>query len=163
MVAGEATAAPDQESGAEPRLRPGQRRTRQRQLVWEALHELGPHHTADDIIAFVRRRYHIGLPKSTVYRALETMLGSGAATACRLDDAGLRYEIAEAPHAHAICTACGRVFHLDDLALKVAAQELVGMHDFLPLRAELTVSGLCGTCRVDTAPPRAAGEQTTGE
>jgi Fe2+ or Zn2+ uptake regulation protein len=121
-----------------PTVSPGMRRTRQRQLVWEALRELGPHHTADDILAYLRSRYQIGLPKSTVYRAL---------------DAGLRYEIAETPHAHAICTGCGRVFHIDDLALKVAAQELVGMHDFLPLRADLTVRGLCATCRVDAPAP----------
>jgi Fur family ferric uptake transcriptional regulator len=136
-----------------PTVSPGMRRTRQRQLVWEALRELGPHHTADDILAYLRSRYQIGLPKSTVYRALDTMLETGDATACRLDDAGLRYEIAETPHAHAICTGCGRVFHIDDLALKVAAQELVGMHDFLPLRADLTVRGLCATCRVDAPAP----------
>lgn len=143
-----------------PTVGPGMRRTRQRRLVWEALHELGPHHTADDILAFIRGRYGVGLPKSTVYRALETMLGTGDATACRLDESGLRYEIAEGPHAHAICMSCGRVFHIDDLALKVAAQELVGMHDFQPLRADLTVHGLCATCRVNAPTPHTGRERT---
>lgn len=132
-----------------PTVGPGMRRTRQRHLVWEALHELGPHHTAEDILTYIRRRYRVRLPKSTVYRALDTMLETGDATACRLDDAGLRYELSETPHAHAICMSCGRVVHLKDLALKVAAQELVGMHDFQPLQADLTVRGLCATCRVE--------------
>ena len=90
-----------------PTVGPGMRRTRQRRLVWEALRELGPHHTADDILAYVRDRYQVGLPKSTVYRALDTMLGTGDATASRLDDAGLRYEIGDEPHGHAICASCG--------------------------------------------------------
>lgn len=132
-----------------PRVNPGMRRTRQRYLVWEALRELGPHHTADDILTHIRDRYRVALPKSTIYRALDTMLETGDVTASRLDDSGLRYEISDAPHAHAICTGCGRVFHIDDLAVKVAAQELVGMHDFQPTRAELTVHGLCAACRAE--------------
>jgi len=143
-----------------PTVGPGMRRTRQRQLVWEALQELGPHHTADDILEHIRGRYDVGLPKSTVYRALDTMLETGDATACRLDDAGLRYELAEAPHAHAICTGCNRVFHIDDLALRVAAQGLVGMYDFLPLRADLTVRGLCATCRAAAPAARFGGEHS---
>lgn len=133
-----------------PTIGPGMRRTRQRQLVWDALHDLGPHHTADEILTYIRGTYHADLPKSTVYRALDTMLETGDATASRLDDAGLRYEAADAPHAHAICVSCGAVFHIDDLALKVAAQGLVGMHDFLPIRADLTVRGLCAACRAKT-------------
>lgn len=133
-----------------PTVGPGMRRTRQRYLVWEALRELGPHHTADEILTYIRDHDGVELPRSTVYRALDTMLETGDATATRLDDSGLRYEIADTPHAHAVCMSCGTVVHIDDLALKVAAQELVGIHDFQPLQATLTVRGLCANCRVQT-------------
>jgi Fur family transcriptional regulator, ferric uptake regulator len=129
-----------------PRLQPGMRRTRQRRLVWEALHELGPHHTAEEIAAAVRAE-DAGFPRSTVYRALDTMVEMGEVTASRLDRGALRYELAEATHPHAICTACGRVVHLDTLALQVAERELVEIHQFVPERFELTVRGICRECR----------------
>lgn len=129
-----------------PRLNPGMRRTRQRRLVWDALQELGPHHTADDIVAQVRRR-EAGFPRSTVYRALEAMLETGDATATRLDGGALRYELAGSPHPHAICSVCGRVFHIEDRALQAAERELIDVQGFLPQRGELTIHGLCRDCR----------------
>ncbi|MGH7920006.1 MAG: Fur family transcriptional regulator [Candidatus Dormibacteraceae bacterium] len=132
--------------GGGPRLNPGMRRTRQRHLVWEALHQLGAHHTADDIVAQVRLR-DTRFSRSTVYRALDAMLATGELTATRLDAGALRYELAPRPHPHAICNACGQVFHLDDLALQVAERELVGVYHFLPERADLTVRGVCQACR----------------
>lgn len=149
------TPIPETQVGPRLRLRPGMRHTQQRQHVWDALHELEPHRTAEEIAAQVRLR-HPAFSRSTVYRALEAMLETGEVTASRLDGGALRYELAESPHPHAVCEECGSVFHLDSLALQVARRELVAVHDFLPTEAQLTVRGICSGCR---GPGRATADE----
>ncbi|MGH7776904.1 MAG: Fur family transcriptional regulator [Candidatus Dormibacterales bacterium] len=128
-----------------PALAPGMRRTRQRRLVWEAIEELGPHCTADEIAAAVQRR-EPGFHRSTVYRALEALTASGSLYAVHLGDAPTHYELASGEHQHAVCRVCACILHLEDSLLDDLEAHLEERHHFKPLRTQVLVVGICGDC-----------------
>jgi Fe2+ or Zn2+ uptake regulation protein len=128
-----------------PRLAPGLRRTRQRQLVWEAVRELGSHHTADEIASHLQRR-EPGFSRSTVYRALEALTASAALRAVRLGSGPTYYECATEEHQHAVCQTCQGVLHLEADLVSQVEDHLRTRHRFLPLRTEVLVVGICDTC-----------------
>lgn len=127
-----------------PRLARVKRNTRQRQLVRRVLQELGPHASADEIEVRARE-IEPRLARSTVYRALDFMEGTGEVRVVHLDRR--RYEIGGGAHQHAVCRVCGAVLNLDDGALRTALARLLEQHQFQPIRSELTVIGLCRACR----------------
>jgi Fur family ferric uptake transcriptional regulator len=128
-----------------PPLAPGMRQTRQRQLVWEAVGRLGGHCTAEQIAAEVAKE-RSGLPRSTVYRALDALTSSGALHAVRLGDGPVRYEVAGEAHQHAICQVCEGVFHIEHELVHELEEHLEHEHRFHPLRTEVLVVGVCDSC-----------------
>jgi Fe2+ or Zn2+ uptake regulation protein len=128
-----------------PPLEPGKRQTRQRRLVWQAIREIGPHCTADEVTAWVKRA-DPRIARSTVYRILATMTGSGDLLAARLDAGALRYELAAVEHHHAVCQVCGTVTHLGDELVKTLERHLAATLGFRAVRTDLTVAGICRGC-----------------
>jgi Fur family ferric uptake transcriptional regulator len=128
-----------------PRLEPGRRQTRQRRLVWQAIREVGPHCTADDVTACVKRA-DPRISRSTVYRILAAMTSSGDVVAARLDAGALRYELAATEHHHAVCQVCGTVTHLGDELVKTLEEHLAVTLGFRAVRTDLTVAGICRSC-----------------
>jgi len=128
----------------------GYRLTAQRQLVLEAVGQLG-HATPEEIATAVRRTAS-GVNISTVYRNLEllealellqhTHLGHGAPT----------YSLAsEHEHVHLVCRDCGRV---DEAPQDVAApivQALAETRGFQVDVGHLAVFGRCSTCATGSA------------
>src|SRR3982074_3688089 len=100
-----------------PPLGVGQRHTSQRRLVWDAISELGPHCTADEITARVQAR-RPGFQRSTVYRALDAFTIAGALRPVRFGSGPTHYEIAGEDHQHAICERCTGITHLEDSLLR---------------------------------------------
>lgn len=138
--------------GDVPPLNPGMRQTRQRQKVWDTVVDLGSHCTADEITSAIQRRQP-AFPRSTVYRALDALTTSGALHAVRLGDGPVRYEVASAPHQHAVCQECDRVFHVEQTLVEHVERHLRRHHRFTPLRTEVVVVGICDDCAAGRRPP----------
>jgi len=123
----------------------GQRVTSQRLLILRELRRRERHATAEEIHEAV----HAELPGTstpTVYAVLELLVDLGLA---RKLDVGLGVSLYDArtqPHQHMVCRSCRSVEDLDgdfEIAQVIDAARSSG---FRPARAELVVSGLCGSC-----------------
>jgi Fur family ferric uptake transcriptional regulator len=129
-----------------PRLAPGMRRTRQRELVWETVRATGPHVTADEIATEIAKRAP-GFPRSTVYRALEALTASGDVLTVRLGAGPTLYECGTTGrHQHAVCQSCSAILHLEPELVGELEKHLEEMHRFKPLRTEVVVVGVCDGC-----------------
>jgi Fe2+ or Zn2+ uptake regulation protein len=122
----------------------GMRVTPQRLAVHGALHALGRHSTADEVLDRVHGTVP-GVSLPTVYAALELLADLGLALRVHAGRA-VRYDPRAEAHHHLVCTACGAVTDLDaDVELGPAlerARELGAQTS----GAEVTVRGLCSDC-----------------
>lgn len=127
----------------------GYRLTPQRQLVLEAVTELG-HATPEEIVARVRQ-VASGVNISTVYRTLELLeeldlvnhahLGHGAAT---------YHSATEQAHVHLVCARCDRVDEAPTEILADVVRRLADERGFAVDVGHVAFSGLCPTCREGT-------------
>jgi Fur family ferric uptake transcriptional regulator len=86
------------------------------------------------------------LARSTVYRALDVLIESGAVRALQLGNGPTYYEQAVREHQHAVCQACGQISHLEDDLSAPIERHLEDFHGFKPLRIEVLVFGICDSC-----------------
>jgi len=126
--------------------RHGLRATRQRVALLRILRDADNHPTAIDLYRVLRRQ-HRRVSQKTVYEILSSFVREGLATCVTDGGEPYRYEPNTAPHYHARCRACGRLF---DLPARANAQ-IRGLTD-LPegFRVEtisVTLRGLCLRCR----------------
>ncbi|HVB76797.1 MAG TPA: Fur family transcriptional regulator [Candidatus Nitrosotalea sp.] len=142
-----------------PPLAPGLRHTRQRQLVWDAVHALGGHCSAEEITLQVQRG-EPGLARSTVYRALDALASSGALHAVRFGEGPVHYEVAGEDHQHAVCQVCGGVLHIEHELVADLESHLEARHHFTPMRTDVVVIGVCSECA--RARPRARTKASGG-
>ena len=123
----------------------GQRVTVQRLLILRALHELGHHATAEDVLRAVEERLpNVSLP--TVYSALDLFEDLGLARRVDPGSGPVLYDPNLDGHAHTVCRRCGRV---EDLPARTNSRPALGAArsaGFHPRSAELVVSGLCRAC-----------------
>ena len=90
----------------------GLRMTRQRQVVYEVLHDLGRQHpTAAEVFVSAKERMPT-ISLATVYNCLETLTGAGAIRQVNIDREATRYCANLQPHAHFYCTGCERIFDI---------------------------------------------------
>jgi Fur family transcriptional regulator, ferric uptake regulator len=124
----------------------GYRLTPQRQLVIEAVEELG-HATPDEVLRHVQQRAH-GVNASTVYRTLDLLEKTGLVTHAHLGHGAPTYHPGwSPPHVHLVCRNCGRV---DEVSPDLATDLVDGIRrqkDFETDVGHLTAFGLCGACR----------------
>jgi Fur family transcriptional regulator, ferric uptake regulator len=133
-------------AGLSARLRAGgYRLTPQRQLVLQAVGELG-HATPEEIVTAVRR-VAPAVNISTVYRTLElleelglvqhTHLGHGAPTySVRTDD----------DHVHLVCRDCGAVSEASPEVVAPVVEQLAASHGFFVDVGHFAVFGRCREC-----------------
>ena len=123
----------------------GYRLTPQRQLVLEAVAELG-HATPEDVLNAVRRTAS-GVNVSTVYRTLELLENLGLVTHTHLGHGAPTYHLAEDnDHLHLVCTSCGSVGETSlDVAVGII-EALARTEGFTVDAAHFTISGLCRDC-----------------
>ncbi|MGI8914766.1 MAG: Fur family transcriptional regulator [Chloroflexota bacterium] len=131
--------------GIAPPLAPGLRQTLPRRLVWEAMGRLGPHCTAEEIADHLAAR-ELELPRSTVYRALEALVVSGAIRAVHFGGGPARYEPIREQHQHAICQVCHGILHLEHALVRELEAHLARDHHFRPVQTEVVVIGICAGC-----------------
>lgn len=124
----------------------GYRLTPQRELVLEAIAELG-HATPEDVTAAVRR-IAASVNVSTVYRTLELLESLGLVTHAHLGHGPATYHLAAAAaHAHLVCRGCAAVTEAEPAALEALVRILDAEAGFLPDLGHLAVFGTCAACR----------------
>src|SRR4051812_6505300 len=100
----------------------GQRETVQRLLILRALHELGRHATADDVLHAVEEGLpNVSLP--TVYSALDLFEELGLARRVDPGSGPVLYDPNLDGHAHAVCRRCGKV---EDVPARAGSDAVLG-------------------------------------
>ena len=123
----------------------GQRFTEQRFSVFRFLAGTTSHPTADDVFTAVREELP-DISLATVYKSLETLVGSGLAVKLTYSDGSARYDARTDPHPHARCVRCGAVAdvpgHLDLAALPGVGR----IEGFIIEACRLELLGRCSRC-----------------
>jgi len=129
----------------------GERVTRQRLLIANALAGAGRRLTAEQLYRSLRRQQP-GIGRATVFRTLETLVDAGVARRLELDGHVYAY-VACLPehHHHLACTVCGRVEEIDEAYVTPIAQRLAADLGFEIDDARLDFYGRCATCRAEDA------------
>jgi len=129
----------------------GERVTRQRLLVANALAAAGRQLTAEQLYRSLRRR-EAGIGRATVFRTLETLVDAGVARRLELDGHVYAYVAClPAHHHHIACTRCGRVEEIDEAYVTPIAERLAHDMGFEIDDARLDFYGRCATCRAEDA------------
>jgi Fur family transcriptional regulator, ferric uptake regulator len=125
----------------------GERVTRQRLQVANALAADGRQVTADELYRSLRR-HEPKIGRATVFRTLETLVEAGVARRLELDGHVYAY-VACLPehHHHLACTNCGRVEEIDEAYVRPIAERLAQEMGFQIDDARLDFYGRCATCR----------------
>lgn len=127
----------------------GYRLTPQRQLVLEAVGELG-HATPEAISAAVRRTAS-GVNISTVYRTLELLEELGLVQHTHLGHGAPTYSVAGVDdHVHLVCRVCEGVEEVPATVVADVVARLEGEHGFT---VDVSHFALFGRCRHCGAPP----------
>ena len=118
-------------------------RTKQRELILNAIMESNTHPTADELFQEIR----IQLPTislATVYRNLNMLSSDGIIKKIEMPDMPDRFDWRVTVHDHLYCEKCGRVydFTLPDV-LDKQIEEVSGMH---VKQYSLVAKGICSDC-----------------
>ena len=122
----------------------GKRYSRQRELIYQKLVETDEHPTAEMLYQWLKPE-NPNLSLGTVYRNLNLLAEEGAIV--RMPFPVERSDARTHPHPHFRCTACGRVYDMEDLpydsGLDQAAEQCSG-HQVD--RHDLVFFGTCSAC-----------------
>ena len=115
------------------------RRTRQGDLVLEAVMHRDDHPTAPMLLAELRGR-DPGFSSATLYRHLDRLVRAGRLRTVE-HDGERRYDPNTSLHAHAQCITCGR---LSDIPMPAVTTRAHGLSEVDTI--EVTVRGRCNAC-----------------
>jgi len=121
------------------------RKTRQRQVVLEALKKTTAHPTADELYEEVRKK----MPRvslGTVYRNLEILSTCGEIIKLDLGEGKKRFDARMDPHHHFRCTQCGRVYDLPFIPVEGIMQKAARMSHFKVTGVQIGFEGVCDAC-----------------
>jgi Fur family ferric uptake transcriptional regulator len=123
----------------------GYRLTPQRQLVLEAVGQLG-HGTPEEIATAVRQTA-TGVNISTVYRALELLEELGLVQHTHLGHGAPTYSLAsESDHVHLVCRDCGRLDEAPPELVAPLVEDLATSRGFQVDVGHFAVFGRCRDC-----------------
>ncbi|BCB80190.1 transcriptional repressor [Phytohabitans flavus] len=123
----------------------GLRLTAQRQLVLEAVHQLG-HATPEQLHTAVRE-VAAGVNITTIYRTLELLEDLGLVTHTHLSHGSPTYHpVGEDQHAHLVCRDCGAVIEIEHEVLAPLATDLAKERGFQLDIGHVALFGTCGDC-----------------
>ena len=124
----------------------GLRLTPQRQLILEAVYELG-HATPEQIHNCVRERA-AGVNITTVYRTLELLEELGLVNHTHLSHGSPTYHRAgEDQHVHLVCRGCGGITEVDPSVMRPVTEKLQQEQDFRVDVGHVSLFGVCGRCK----------------
>lgn len=123
----------------------GYRLTPQRQLVLEAVAELG-HATPEELVTAVRRTAS-GINISTVYRTLELLEELGLVQHTHLGHGAPTYSVAsDHDHVHLVCRDCGGVEEAPPEVVAPVVEHLASTQGFQVDVGHFAVFGRCRGC-----------------
>ncbi len=123
----------------------GYRLTPQRQLVLDAVRELG-HGTPDEIAGAVRAKAP-SVNLSTVYRTLDVLQDVGLITHTHLGHGAPTYHPAdESDHVHLVCTACDDIIAVPAEAVDQLVGSLRDLNGFEVDVTHMAMHGRCAGC-----------------
>jgi Fe2+ or Zn2+ uptake regulation protein len=122
----------------------GMRVTPQRLAIHNALHDIGRHSTAEEVLDRVNGTVP-GVSLPTVYAALELLTDLGLALRVHAGRA-VRFDPRSEAHHHLVCTACGAVTDLEAAVELGPALERARELGAQTSGAEVVVRGLCADC-----------------
>ena len=125
--------------------RRGYRLTPQRQLVLEAVGQLG-HATPEEIVTAVRRTAS-GVNISTVYRTLELLEELGLVQHAHLGHGASTYSVtSDDDHVHLVCRDCGGIEEAPPSVVGPVVAELAATRGFTVDVGHFAVFGRCRDC-----------------
>ena len=108
----------------------GYRVTPQRQLILDAVCELGRHVSPEAVYELVRRKTP-SLSRATVYRTLHFLTEQRILAMVQMVDGRTAYEIAGAePHHHLVCRSCDSFLELPHSVLRSFRRAMETQYDF---------------------------------
>lgn len=124
----------------------GYRFTPQRQLILDALCQMGGHATVEEIYEQVQATAP-AINLATIYRTVNFLEELRLVVSAEIGGQTV-YEIAQpTPHHHLVCRKCGKVTTLDDRHFNWLVTHLAKEHNFQAEIDHLTISGLCAECQ----------------
>lgn len=123
----------------------GLRMTPQRQLVLDAVRELG-HATPDQICEAVQRSAP-AVNVTTIYRTLDLLERLGLVQHTHLGHGAPTYSEHEHAHLHLVCHTCGQIQEAPSTLLDELASQLREISGFLLNGTHVALSGECAQCR----------------
>ena len=124
----------------------GGRMTKARTALVDALLDASGHVTADDLAAEVQAR-HPEVHRSTIYRTLDALEKAGVVDHVHLGHGRAVYHLADDPHQHLVCEACGGVIEVPDALFSDLATRLDEGYGFAIRPNHFAVLGRCRACR----------------
>jgi Fur family ferric uptake transcriptional regulator len=125
----------------------GERVTRQRLIVADALARAGRQLTAAELYEQLRRA-EPSLGRATVFRALERLVEVGVARRLELEGHVYAYVACEPTHHHHLsCSSCGRVEEIPESWVSPIAARASRQLDFEIDDARVDFYGRCAECR----------------
>ena len=123
----------------------GGRITPARRALVSALLDADAHVTADDLAELVQRS-HPDVHQSTIYRTLDALEELGIVDHVHLGHGRAVYHLADDPHQHLVCEACGHVIEVPDAVFRQLATDLRRDYRFTLRPNHFAVLGRCEAC-----------------
>ncbi len=125
---------------------PGQRSTRQRDAIVEALRRAEGFRTAQELHDELKVEHPVGL--TTVYRNLQALVASGDVDTLRKPDGETIFRLCdrEDHHHHIVCRSCGLSIEIENLDFERWIAATARAHGFSEVSHVATVYGLCEEC-----------------
>lgn len=122
----------------------GMRMTPQRQLVLDAVRELG--HATPEQIRRTLQSSATTVNITTIYRTLDVLERIGLVRHTHLGHGAPTYSVEEHEHVHLVCHRCERIDEIPTETLDDLADRLNELHGFALDATHLALSGLCRNC-----------------
>jgi Fe2+ or Zn2+ uptake regulation protein len=140
-----ARVSPDESIGTELAAR-GLRATRQRVALLRLLRKARTHPTAAELHrSLVGKQPNLSL--KTVYEVLDSLVSADLASCVTDGGEPYRYEAQNAPHYHARCRLCGRLYDIDARSDAHIRGRSAVPDGFVVERISVTLVGRCPRCR----------------
>jgi Fur family transcriptional regulator, ferric uptake regulator len=124
----------------------GERVTRQRLAVADALAAFGRQTSAQDLYQRLHRS-DPSIGRATVFRTLESLVAAGVARRLELDGHVYGYVACRVEHHHHLaCDRCGRVEEIDEAYIRPVAERVAVNLGFRIDDARVDFYGLCASC-----------------
>lgn len=125
------------------------RHTPERYNILQEIKKSSDHFEADELF-FQLRQKKIAVSRATVYRTLSLLEESGIIRKLRFGENHYHYELitTKKPHAHLVCTNCGKIIEFDDKALEKIQNQICDKNRYQPVRRTVEIYGVCPACQL---------------